>query len=199
MVARLCEGYAAVTDFPVVFFVEDLMDLYPEAKIVLNGRPSAEVWAASARESFGFFFGRGFRVTGLLWQTDRLWAALNGECERWVRERLGVRTALSPEAYGAYYEYVRREARRRGREVLEFRAEDGWAPLCRFLGKEVPVDTEFPRLNERREVQVIKRILVARGLLAWAALGGGVWGAWRFGPGLLRWLRGWLTSGHLSM
>ena len=182
-----------------MFLLEDMLDLYPEATIVLNGRPSAEAWARSARESFGFCFGLRFRVTGLLWETDRLWAALNAECERWVRNKFGVETALSAEAYGKYYEYVRREARRRGREVLEFKAEDGWEPLCRFLGEEVPAGEEFPRLNERKEVEVIKMILVARGLLAWAALGAGVWGAWRVGPGVLRWAREWLASGHLRM
>jgi len=31
--------------------------------------------------------------------------------------------------------------------LLEFRAEDGWGPLCRFLGKPIP-DEPYPRINE---------------------------------------------------
>jgi hypothetical protein len=30
---------------------------------------------------------------------------------------------------------------------LEFDVKEGWAPLCQFLGKEVP-ETDFPRLND---------------------------------------------------
>ncbi|KAH8904171.1 hypothetical protein BR93DRAFT_930780 [Coniochaeta sp. PMI_546] len=199
MVRQLHAGYAAVTDFPVVFFIEDLMDLYPEAKIVLNGRPNPGIWARSARASFGFCFSWRFRATGLLWTTDRIWYGLNAEAVRWVRDKLGVEDIFAAESYERYYEYVRTEARKRGREVLEFKAEDGWVPLCRFLGKDVPKGKEFPRLNERRDVEVIRAILVVRGLLAWAALGGGVWGAWRFGPRALWWVRECWTSGHLRL
>lgn len=31
--------------------------------------------------------------------------------------------------------------------LLEFRAEDGWAPLCTFLGKDIP-DDPYPKVNQ---------------------------------------------------
>jgi hypothetical protein len=31
--------------------------------------------------------------------------------------------------------------------LLEWKIEDGWAPLCKFLGKPVPKNTPFPRAN----------------------------------------------------
>jgi hypothetical protein len=31
--------------------------------------------------------------------------------------------------------------------LLDFKLEDGWAPLCAFLGKDTP-DVPFPRANE---------------------------------------------------
>lgn len=31
--------------------------------------------------------------------------------------------------------------------LLEFKSEDGWKPLCRFLGKKVP-EEPYPRSNE---------------------------------------------------
>jgi hypothetical protein len=34
--------------------------------------------------------------------------------------------------------------------LLEFRLEDGWEPLCQFLGKEMP-DVPFPVKNKRDE------------------------------------------------
>jgi hypothetical protein len=199
MVKELHAGYAGVTDSPVIYFMEDLMDMYPDAKIVLNGRSSPEDWAKSAKDSFQFVFSWRFRLTGLLWASDRLWKDLNNEAEVWLDEKFGPEVFFSKERYNAYYDYVRREARKRGREVLEFKAEDGWVPLCRFLGKEVPKDREFPRLNEKKAFEMVKTVLVIRGLLAWAALGGGVWGAWRFGPRVLWWVREWWTSGHFRI
>ena len=198
MVRELVAGYAAVTDFPVVFLIEDLMDLYPEAKVVLNGRPSAEIWARSARESFGLLFSWRFGVVGYLWETDRLWKQLNDESVRWVREKLGVEEVFSAEAYERYYEYVRQQAKERGREIIEFKAEDGWKPLCEYLGTEVPKE-EFPRLNEKKAFEIVKMVLVVRGVAAWATLGGGVWAAWKYGPGILDLAREWWTSGHMEM
>jgi hypothetical protein len=32
--------------------------------------------------------------------------------------------------------------------LLEWKIEDGWAPLCKFLGKQVPKNTPFPRAND---------------------------------------------------
>lgn len=34
-------------------------------------------------------------------------------------------------------------------QLLEWSVEDGWEPLCAFLGKEVPKDTPFPTSNSR--------------------------------------------------
>ena len=32
--------------------------------------------------------------------------------------------------------------------LLEWKIEDGWAPLCAFLGKDIPKNTPFPRAND---------------------------------------------------
>jgi hypothetical protein len=33
-------------------------------------------------------------------------------------------------------------------KLLEWKIEDGWAPLCKFLGKKVPEDVPFPQAND---------------------------------------------------
>ena len=55
--------------------------------------------------------------------------------------------AATKRAYRAYYQEVR-DLVPEGPRRLEYRLGDGWAPLCRFLGKDVPKDTPFPQLNE---------------------------------------------------
>jgi hypothetical protein len=191
LVRDLVSGYRAICDFPVAFFGPDLMDMYPDAKVVLNARPSGAVWEASAWESFSFFFGPWFMLTGLLWTTDRLWYQLNMEAVRWIQREFGardVRDCFSATSHDRYYEYMRREARTRGRHVLEFKAEDGWEPLCSFLGKEVP-DVPFPRMNEKKTFAMVKAIFIAKGLLSWAALFGSIWAGWRFGPAAVNVIR----------
>ncbi|CAI7589583.1 unnamed protein product [Penicillium glandicola] len=167
----LISGYAAVCDMPAIFFLSDLMDMYPDAKVILTTRPSAETWAESCRESLGFFFSFGFAVLGLLWRSERLWFRLNMRILEWCEERFGEGDIFSVGFYEKYNEFVRGIVRERGREVLEFKAEDGWGPLCAFIGREVP-KVAFPRVNERKTFVFIKWVLVVKGVVSWGALGG---------------------------
>ncbi|KGO57992.1 hypothetical protein PEX1_023020 [Penicillium expansum] len=184
----LVSGYAAVCDMPAIFFLSDLMDMYPDARVILTTRPNAETWAESCRESLGFFFTRWFAVLGLLWGTERLWYRLNMRILEWCRERFGAEEDIfSLGLYERYNEFVREVVRERGKELLEFKAENGWGPLCAFLGREVP-GTDFPRVNERKTFAFIKRVLVLKGVVSWMVLGGSAWLAWRYGLALFLYL-----------
>jgi hypothetical protein len=50
-----------------------------------------------------------------------------------------------------------------------FDVKDGWEPLCKILGVEVP-DREFPRLNEREAFRRIFREKMRLGLICWGVL-----------------------------
>ncbi|RBR26937.1 uncharacterized protein FIESC28_00205 [Fusarium coffeatum] len=178
MVRQLIHGHRSICDLPVVYFTPDMMDIYPDAKIVVNMRPDPEVWAKSAEDSFWFFFSPWFKWVGMLWATDRLWYALNQESIKKCKEEYGTEYIFSAKTYNVYYERMLAEAKKRDREVLLFKAEDGWEPLCKFLGVEVP-DEPFPRLNEKKTFQMVRRIFIAKGLLSWTALFGATWGAWK--------------------
>ncbi|KAF4969035.1 hypothetical protein FSARC_3689 [Fusarium sarcochroum] len=178
LVLQLIHGHRSICDLPVVYFTPELMDAYPDAKIVLNQRPNAEVWAKSSIDSFWFFFSPWFKWVGLLWQTDRMWYTLNLEAIKLCKTQYGADTPFTAEVYEKYNENVMAEAKKRNREVLQFKAEDGWEPLCKFLGKEVP-NEPFPRLNEKKTFQIVKAIFIAKGVLSWAALFGATWGLWK--------------------
>jgi hypothetical protein len=49
--------------------------------------------------------------------------------------------------FRAHNENVVKWAKEMGRELLVFEVREGWEPLCRFLGKEVPGE-EFPRSDD---------------------------------------------------
>ena len=61
--------YKSSVDFPGNVFFEDLMEIYPNAKIILTIRDSPQIWAKSARETiFGYESGerRSFeRISGI--------------------------------------------------------------------------------------------------------------------------------------
>ncbi|KAH6991539.1 hypothetical protein EDB82DRAFT_494142 [Fusarium venenatum] len=66
----------------------------------------------------------------------------------------------------------------------KFKLEQGWEPLCKFLGKNVP-NVEFPRVNESTWFDEKANILLKRGLkdgaikaFSWVAAIACVWYWW---------------------
>lgn len=182
---QLIDGFAAMSDFPGVFFIVDFMDMFPDAKIILNQRESAQIWADSIQGSLEWFNSRTYQFLGLLWLNNRLHFQMSRvACDIWQQkfdlQEKGHHGLFSADLYDKYNRWVREEAAKRGRTVLEFQAKDGWRPLCKFLGKPVP-SVPFPRLNDQNTIRVIKAIVITRGLLAYAALGGMVYAGFRYG------------------
>jgi hypothetical protein len=58
-----------------------------------------------------------------------------------------------------YYAMVRREVPEQ--QLLEFQHDDGWQPLCEFLGVPVP-DVPFPKTNMRGEFTEMRNVLLRR-------------------------------------
>jgi hypothetical protein len=177
---QLFDGYSATADFPGWMFVDDLMDMYPKAKVVLNQRKSGKAWADSIRNSLAFFGTKTYLLIGYPIQTDRLHYQIHQTVYKSLERRfkLEPEKLYSPEFYDKHNQWVRDEAAKRGKEVLEFQAEHGWKPLCEFLGKPPPpVGVPFPHLNDQREITILKTIIIVRGLLAWSAWGAALYGA----------------------
>lgn len=182
---KIFDGFASVSDFPGIVFTDDLMDMYPDAAIVLNKRNNAQQWINSIQGSLAYFGTMQFHMITYLWKTDRLLYSNVAATNAMWKRRFGLDTMFQIESYDAHNEWVRSEAKKRGRPVLEWTTSDGWEPLCKFLGKEPPKDGRaFPHLNDSATVKMVKRILLTRGLLSWAALGASIWAGWQYGPGL---------------
>lgn len=178
---RLFDGYAATTDFPGWAFAAELMDMYPDAAVVLNRRVDGRVWADSITHSHRFFGKLRYLVMCYLWRTDRLHYRIHRTSYRVCSAKFGTTQVFSPEFYDAHNRWVREEAAKRGKQVLEWTPGDGWVPLCEFLGKEPPKDGRpFPHLNDAAAFDTVKKIIIARGLISWAALGLAAWGAYRY-------------------
>lgn len=190
---KIWDGYQSTTDFPGFWFVDDLMDMYPDAAIVLNQRAGgAAPWWRSFSDSLMFFGSPTYRLLCLPFATDRLHSRIHRIAAERMQERFGV-ARVGPDFYDKYQAYVLREAEKRGRPVLVWQPRDGWVPLCKFLGRPVPAGVDFPHVNDAATMTFLRRFLLARGLLAWATLLGSAYAAWAYAPQLLS--AGWSVVG----
>lgn len=133
----------AAVDWPASAFWRELADANPDALIVLSTRESAAKWWESADETiFPVLRKPVEQPENEEWQQMVLELAAREIGPDWD----------NPERAQAFYERHNEEAHRDAPadRLLEWRATDGWEPLCRVLDLPVP-DEPFPRVNTREE------------------------------------------------
>lgn len=141
---RIFAKYPSTMDHPASIYYEELMETFPDAKVILNVRDS-ESWFKSWETLFdgvGFFkYAAPFipRVRQALDIVDVLIrdVEMGGKIERESNIR------IFEEHNRKVMETVPAD------QLLVFSVKEGWAPLCEFLGVEVP-DEPFPHLNESK-------------------------------------------------
>ena len=139
---KLFSGYEATVDAPGAFFHREIMAAFPDAKVLLNLR-DPEKWY----DSF-------MTLSGVMDEFEEH-RATNPRLERWrsATDALMLRTFGPPppdrdRAIQVFEEHARRvQEEVPADRLLVFRVQDGWEPLCEFLGRDVP-DEPFPHLNE---------------------------------------------------
>lgn len=132
-------------------FADQLVQAYPEAKVVVVQRDFDAWWPSYQSELLDTLFSPVAQV--MVFLLEHIMGIRSGPTMRKVhfgffgaRNRAEI-DANARVAYDAYYERIRELVPPERR--LEYRMGDGWEPLCAFLGKEVP-DVPFPRLNDRK-------------------------------------------------
>ena len=138
--------YEAAVDWPVCSFYDQLMDVFPDAKILLTVR-DPEKWHTSVMNTIGpgnngetddsSELAHRQMTNSLIWQ-----GTFNGR----VNDK---DYAIS--VFQRHIEEVRRRVP--ADRLLVFDVSQGWEPLCRFLDVAVPGDTPFPRLNDSASFQ----------------------------------------------
>ncbi len=134
----LFSGYLACVDWPSAYYWRSLINVYPEAKVLLTMR-SAESWWKSFEATILKFIQMGNEPNGLVQllvanqvfdgrADDREYAIAT--YNRNVEE---VIDTVDPE------------------RLLVHNLGDGWQPLCNFLGVPVP-EFEYPRGNTSEDL-----------------------------------------------
>ena len=135
--SRLFDGYRAAVDWPAAAFWPELMAAFPDAVVVLSLRDPEAWWRSAYDTIFPASRGAGGEWRAMI---DALFAAR-------FTSALDDRAACIA-AFERHNDAVRRAVP--VSRLVEWRAADGWAPLCAALGVAIP-DEPFPRENTREQ------------------------------------------------
>ncbi len=145
-------------DAPAVLLTDELLAAYPKAKVILTNS-DIDKWVESWRRTI--LAVMTWRSWTWLASWDRVLAGpwyscnaiiINQQVNDWS---LTVDDWASPrylkilrQSYLDHYAHVRKMVPKE--RLLEFKSEDGWGPLCEFLGEEVP-EGPYPYINESKD------------------------------------------------
>jgi hypothetical protein len=153
--AALFDSWQAAVDWPVCSFYQDLMLIYPNAKIVLTVRDPNQ-WYESCRATVYAASGkRGAplptNLPAQLPDADRPFADLMGEMLHRViwQGTFDNRFDDHSHALNAFHRHTEEVKRNVPPDrLLIFDVAQGWGPLREFLDVPVPNDRPFPHLND---------------------------------------------------
>ena len=149
---KLLGNYDSLLDIPAQCFTEELVEAYPDAKVILHTR-DIDAWCRSIDDTVG-------RAIRWHWRWIALWDPemakpwyenLTATMPVWMNMTIDDVNFYSPaarESFKKQYELVRRIVPKD--RLLEYKVQDGWQPLCDFLDLPVP-DEEFPKSNDSDE------------------------------------------------
>ena len=146
-------GQRSSTDWPGGYFYRELMEAYPDAKVLLSVR-DVESWEPSFRETIvNMSFGESVMplVSRARAQIDPTWESYLALVDRmfWGPQGTfanGHEPQQLIEQMHAHNEQVKRTVP--PERLLVWKVTDGWEPLCEFLGVAVP-DEPLPDANDR--------------------------------------------------
>ncbi|HLO88647.1 MAG TPA: sulfotransferase, partial [Nostocaceae cyanobacterium] len=150
----LFDGYQAIVDFPGYRYYQQLMQHYPDAKVLLSIR-DADNWYESTLDTIykaGPTSWQKLKLAFMLPFSPRLRQLIRvfrmADRDVWQKDFQGKfeDKQLAHEIFHQHIEQVKRVVP--SERLLVYQVKEGWQPLCQFLDVPVP-DQPFPHLNER--------------------------------------------------
>ncbi len=151
---EIFRGFNSTVDWPGGYFYRELMERYPDAKVLLSVR-RPEAWERSFRETI-WDMGHGESLLRLLSsaraKVDPQWRDYLALVERmfWGPQGTFARGHATPAELTAEMERHNEEVRSTvpAERLLVWEVSEGWEPLCEFLEVEVPAQP-LPHVNDR--------------------------------------------------
>jgi hypothetical protein len=167
---QIFSKYTATMDNPACCVWRELLAAYPDAKVLLTVHPrGAEAWYESTMDTIYY--------TDAMWQfrvlkfTVPFWRKFGDMASKlvWQRNLKGTMNDRD-KAIAHYHQHIADvKANVPADRLLVYSADQGWKPLCDFLGATVP-ESEFPNVNDRK---AFKEILKGFARSAYLILGAG--------------------------
>ena len=157
----LYDGYEATVDFPAYPWYKEHLKQYPDAKVILTVRPF-DKWHASLENTIWKAgpqtLPQKLAMLAKLAVNPRLRKVI--KCVKFSKRRIFEVTldnkfedkAFSEDVFNKHIEEVK--AAVPADQLLIYDVRDGWAPLCKFLGKPVPAE-ELPHLNKKENFKTM--------------------------------------------
>ncbi|KAI1402636.1 P-loop containing nucleoside triphosphate hydrolase protein [Hypoxylon fuscum] len=176
LVRQATAGFVATADLPPADFMPEMMELYPDAKVVLVRRDPVKWWnslaAVSSRTAPWWFDYVMAPIPGWRYlpyfakHYSRSTLELAGVHEKNANTSQLIKRG-GPHILEAHNAKVRSVVPKD--QLLEMDLSEGWAPLCQFLGVPVP-DEPFPRANDAKAADdyAVKVLLKVGGV--WLAI-----------------------------
>ncbi len=145
--------YTAAVDNPASCVWRELLTAYPDAKVLLTVHPrGAEVWYESTMETIYF--------TEIMWQFKVLKFAtpfgrkMGDMCHKLIWQRMHKGTMSDRgKAIAHYHQHIADvKAAVPPERLLVYSVDQGWKPLCAFLGVPEPASA-FPNVNDRAAIK----------------------------------------------
>ena len=154
--SQLFDGYNSTVDWPGGYFYRELIDVYPDAKVLLSVR-DPQGWERSMRQTV-WAVRHGESLIRLLSSAqahvDPKWRGFLNMIDRLVWEDRGTFASGHAvpqqliDTMNRHNEAVKRDVA--PERLLVWSVTEGWGPLCEFL--EVPVpDEPLPHANDSKE------------------------------------------------
>jgi hypothetical protein len=154
---ELFAGKESIVDFPGSYYWRELMDVYPDAKVLLSVR-SAESWVASMNSTIAqIWFGDTLmhHLVRAHYKINPGYAAwLDLMHDMWAKAGMLVNTNGDADAMAADMERWNQDVIDTvpSDRLLVWNPADGWEPLCELL--DIPVPSEpLPNVNDTENFQ----------------------------------------------
>jgi hypothetical protein len=174
----------AVCDWPAVAFSHELLEVYPDAKVVLPGR-DVDSWHASVMQTV--WWRANDIELRLAARVD--WAASMYRpmlCRFFETFFEGDFPGRGRDIYRSHYAQMRQLVP--PERLLEYHVSQGWAPLCQFLDVQEPKEA-FPSSNDaesfRSRCRSRNHRQLANAALRYALIGLGSWVVWEMAFAIL--------------
>ncbi|KAK7914037.1 hypothetical protein PG985_011740 [Apiospora marii] len=164
------EGFVGTADCPMFHFLPELLELYPDAKVVLVTRDPASWWrsfgAFTQVDAYRVFAVRCLEVYLAPLPGARWFPSITRGFDDDLRLRHGLEKP-APELLELHNAWVRRTVP--NDRLLEVDLASGWEPLCKFLNKQVP-DEPFPRVNDSQARDEFMRAVMWKAGVSWVGI-----------------------------